>query len=72
MTWVRAEFEVGSKGQKPVRKKLRYKKEGFSLLNAWKKFCCEKEQKNGVRWNSKLFKVGNIVVVFNGCLASTL
>ena len=33
MTWVRAEFEVGSKGQKPERKKLRYKKEGFSLLN---------------------------------------
>ena len=72
MTWVRAEFEVGSKGQKPERKELRYKKQGFSLLNAWKKFCCEKEWKNGVRWNSKLFKVGNTVVVFNGCLASTL
>lgn len=62
----------GKKGTEAREKKLRCKKEGFSLLNAWKKFYCEKEQKNGVRWSSKLFKVVNIVVVFNDCLASTL
>ena len=56
-TWAGAEFEVVSKGQKPERKQLRCKKENFSLLNTWKKFCCEKEQKNGVRLNSKFLKL---------------